>query len=92
MTQWHGERRRERRRLRSQGEGHAAHRVRGRARRSRDGGAGAQEEGAEDARLKVTDKRSYLVTELLEREDIDDDYILLGRGYMDETNYKAIEG
>jgi len=29
---------------------------------------------------------------LLENEELEDDYILLGRGYIDEKNYKAIEG
>lgn len=48
--------------------------------------------GVDDVRLDVNDPREYITTELLEEDNIDDDYILLGRSYMDETNYKAIEG
>jgi N-acetyl sugar amidotransferase len=51
-----------------------------------------KDEGVIEAQLEITDKRDYLETDLLEKENINDDYILLGRGYIDETNYKAIEG
>ncbi|MDB4210244.1 N-acetyl sugar amidotransferase [Gammaproteobacteria bacterium] len=34
----------------------------------------------------------YQLTELLEREDKEEGYILLGRSYMDENNFKATEG
>ena len=48
--------------------------------------------GTKQVSLEVNDKRNYIVTELLENEELEDDYILLGRGYIDEKNYKAIEG
>lgn len=45
-----------------------------------------------NSRLKISDKREYQVTSLLEKESIEDEYILLGRSYLDEKNFKAIEG
>lgn len=42
--------------------------------------------------LVVEDERLYLMTPLLEKQNYDDDYILLGRSYMDEANFKAKEG
>jgi len=42
--------------------------------------------------LQVTDPRSYLETPVLETQHYRDPYILLGRSYIDETNFKAIEG
>jgi N-acetyl sugar amidotransferase len=50
------------------------------------------DENVEKARLNVEDPREYLLTELKERESEEGDYILLGRTYMDQENYKAIEG
>jgi N-acetyl sugar amidotransferase len=49
-------------------------------------------DGVETARLTVKDPRVYKLTGLRESQQIEDDYILLGRTYMDEKNYKAIEG
>lgn len=40
----------------------------------------------------VTDPRDYKLTPLLEEQRLEDEYILLGRTYMDEENYWAIEG
>jgi len=48
--------------------------------------------GIDEVRLAVEDPRKYKLTELMEQQDISDEYILLGRTYMDEKNYKAIEG
>lgn len=42
--------------------------------------------------LEVIDPREYIQTDLLEQQSPDDDYILLGRSYMDENNFKAVEG
>ena len=42
--------------------------------------------------LAVTDPREYKLTTLLEDESPSDEYILLGRTYMDDRNYKAVEG
>ncbi|WP_252179576.1 N-acetyl sugar amidotransferase [Endozoicomonas sp. 4G] len=40
----------------------------------------------------VTDPREYKMTHLLEEHEITDQYILLGRSYIDEFNFKAVEG
>ncbi len=50
------------------------------------------DDGVEEARLEVNDPRAYKETPLLEEEAYDEEYILMGRIYMDENNYKAIEG
>ncbi|MFT6734270.1 MAG: N-acetyl sugar amidotransferase [Polaribacter sp.] len=42
--------------------------------------------------LDVEDAREYKVTELLEDQSSFNEYILLGRTYMDKRNYKAVEG
>jgi len=42
--------------------------------------------------LDVDDPRAYLQTDLLEKQKLLDDYVLLGRSYMDKRNYKAVEG
>ncbi|MBL96696.1 MAG: LPS biosynthesis protein [Legionellales bacterium] len=42
--------------------------------------------------LGVTDPREYKITPLLEIERPTDEYILMGRTYMDERNFKAVEG
>lgn len=42
--------------------------------------------------LEVVDPREYMQTELLEDQSKYDQYILLGRSYMDARNYKAVEG
>ncbi len=50
------------------------------------------DEGVDDVRLAVNDPRKYIQTPLLEPENEDYGYILMGRTYLDEKNYKAIEG
>ena len=35
---------------------------------------------------------NYKQTIILEKEDLDKDYIIFGRTYMDKKNYKAVEG
>ena len=50
------------------------------------------DEGVDEVRLTVEDPRLYKLTGLMEKENISDEYILLGRTYIDEDNYKAIEG
>lgn len=42
--------------------------------------------------LTVNDPMEYIQTPLLEKQDWNTDYILLGRTFMDEYNYKAKEG
>ena len=42
--------------------------------------------------LDIEDPRDYKITGLAEKQNVDDEYILLGRTYMDEENCKAIEG
>lgn len=42
--------------------------------------------------LDVDDARDYKQTYLLESQNFDDEYILLGRTYIDEANFKAKEG
>ncbi|ELV8728974.1 N-acetyl sugar amidotransferase [Vibrio fluvialis] len=42
--------------------------------------------------LEVVDPREYKLTELLEDQSSFNEYILLGRTYMDKRNYKAVEG
>ncbi|GAB1266008.1 N-acetyl sugar amidotransferase [Aurantivibrio infirmus] len=44
------------------------------------------------ARHKEFNYREYKLTNLLEEECQEDGYILLGRSYMDGSNFKAIEG
>jgi len=46
----------------------------------------------ENARLKKNEPKKYYHSLLLESEDENGGYILMGRGYIDETNYKAIKG
>ena len=50
------------------------------------------DDGIDAVRLKVDDPRQYKLTELKEEHNMEDEYILLGRAYIDEKNYKAIEG
>lgn len=45
-----------------------------------------------EAESVAIDPLEYIQTELLEKQYWDSDYILLGRTYMDEFNYKAEEG
>ena len=47
---------------------------------------------AQTAELSVEDPRDYQLTPLLESVESDQEYILLGRGYMDEENNRAVEG
>lgn len=42
--------------------------------------------------LPVEDPRAYKLTDLLEDQSDFNDYILLGRSYIDANNFKAIEG
>jgi len=42
--------------------------------------------------LEVSDRREYILTPTLEDQSSFEEYILLGRTYVDERNYKAIEG
>lgn len=42
--------------------------------------------------VDITDPREYKLTELLENQDLFNEYILLGRTYMDDRNFKAVEG
>ena len=46
----------------------------------------------DDNRLEANDPREYKQTDLLEDEDLALGYILMGRQYIDEENFKAIEG
>lgn len=48
--------------------------------------------GDPDQALHVVDPREYQLTELMESESLDNEYILLGRTYMDDFNYWAEEG
>lgn len=50
------------------------------------------DEGVEKVRLTVDDPRIFKLTAQMEKQDISDEYILLGRTYIDEENYNAIEG
>jgi len=51
-----------------------------------------EEEGLDQVALSIEDPREYIITPLLEDEEVDGEYILLGRSYIDEKNFKAIEG
>ena len=51
-----------------------------------------KDDGVDEVRLTVDSPLEYRQTELLEQQDMDDEYILLGRTYIDEENYRAIEG
>lgn len=42
--------------------------------------------------LDVIDYREYKLTDLLEDQSSFNEYVLLGRTYMDKRNYKAVEG
>ena len=48
------------------------------------------EDGVEEVRLDKIGHMEYIETPLLENED--EDYILMGRVYMDNDNFKAVEG
>ena len=48
--------------------------------------------GVDGVRPGLDDPHDYKLTGLMEHENINDDYILLGRTYMDDKNFKAIEG
>ena len=52
----------------------------------------ADEEGTKEVALSIDDPREYKITSLLEPEDPEDEYVLLGRSYIDKHNFKAIEG
>ena len=45
-----------------------------------------------NVRLTITKPKKYFNTLLLESEDEKEGYILMGRGYIDEYNFKAIKG
>ena len=42
--------------------------------------------------LAVVDPREYKLTALMEDQSSFNEYILLGRTYIDKRNYKAVEG
>ena len=46
----------------------------------------------DNARLQIQNLKKYFHSFLLELEDENESYILMGRGYIDETNFKAVEG
>ena len=46
----------------------------------------------DNVRLTITKPKKYFNTLLLESEDEKEGYILMGRGYIDEYNFKAIKG
>lgn len=48
--------------------------------------------GVNEERLPIDGFKEYLRTKLLEEEDSAEGYILMGRTYLDEKDYKAIEG
>ncbi|MDB9916151.1 N-acetyl sugar amidotransferase [Pseudomonadales bacterium] len=48
--------------------------------------------GCHEARLETTNSNEYVITDLKELESRNEGYILLGRAYMDEFNFKAVEG
>ena len=48
--------------------------------------------GVDEVRLPIKDRREYKKTKLLEEHSFIDDYILMGRSYMDAQNFKAVEG
>jgi hypothetical protein len=48
--------------------------------------------GSEEVQLESTNANEYALTDLKEVEEREEGYILLGRAYMDEVNYKAVEG
>ena len=52
----------------------------------------SEEDSHNRVKLDIDDRRPYRQTKLLEEEDITEGYILLGRSYIDDKNYKAIEG
>lgn len=48
--------------------------------------------GVDNVRLQVVDPRDYIRTGVLEPQNFNDEYILMGRSYIDKFNYKSIEG
>ena len=44
----------------------------------------------EKVKLQANDYRKYQETNLLEGHDFEDDFILNGRSYIDENNFKAL--
>lgn len=52
----------------------------------------ADESLVEKNRLEANDPRNYIQTNLLEEKESQEEYILMGRTYLDEENFKAIEG
>jgi len=52
----------------------------------------ALDDKVDNARLNVKNQKKYFHSLLLEPEEEDGDYILMGRGYINESNYKAIKG
>ena len=52
-----------------------------------------KDEGVDKARLQgALDRKEYIQSIVLEDPKDDHEYILMGRGYMDEIDFKAIEG
>lgn len=52
----------------------------------------ADDPGCKEVRLDLSSAKDYFHTMLLEPEDDQAGYILMGRTYLDERDYKAIEG
>jgi N-acetyl sugar amidotransferase len=50
----------------------------------------AEDDGVDPVRLHKTDGCSFAITPLREPVEKEDEYILMGRGYIDRYNYKAI--
>jgi N-acetyl sugar amidotransferase len=50
------------------------------------------DKGVDKARLKMIEAKQYFQSVLLESEDEQEGYILMGRGYIDENNFKAEQG
>ena len=48
--------------------------------------------GLDLSQIKALESSPYINTPILESEDNNSGYILMGRTYMDESNYKAVEG
>jgi len=51
------------------------------------------DDGVEKARLEGTlDRREYLQTVSFEDPNKDNEYVLMGRSYMDENDFRAVKG
>ncbi len=50
-----------------------------------------QDEGIDSVRLEKTESRSYVQTPLREPSEQDNEYVLMGRAYIDKNNFHAIK-